>query len=432
MHALRSPRNPLKPEKWTSPPPAAKVPTVQRFKPLARFIKSARLQRDLGSTRALAKAAGMSHSYVATIERAEIRPGWKTAERLMKALRLAPEERDEFARLWAAAGTPKAVEESTRGVNFPQILRWRHAPACLLDLPHSMPPTAYADPDQVLQDVVTAVDALLGWAAVATGRAPSLDDMRAAVETARAEAHGPTPSFVGNEMPAEWREGICVQRAIVHRVRAHLFSSAADTRATTGMLAGWAYVPRAGQHPRDALHARFQDKNLDAALSVAGIDPQEIAALHAELIVAHYWHGLQLLDVLGDQAATGWCALSPGRECLLATRGLLSLDLSEAASRLYPAGDAQPADGQAFDDLAHQCRHARFHARVFDQPRAAESLLLLPASAKAPLLEKIAELERVLAPPATEFGVEVYGDPLSGLAAKPRPRRARAARQRGR
>lgn len=366
--------------------------------------------------------AGLAESHVGKFERGDCRPRWKTAQALMKALQLTLGEREEFIRLWSAAGTPAAAQPATRALDRPEIVRWRHLPAQLFDLPHKTTPAPYCDPDRVLEEVVLALDPLLCWVAVATGGGPPLDVVQAAVTAARADAHGATPSVVRRAMDPADREAAAVQAALPQCVRGHLFATAAATSATLSLLAGWAYVLRPGAYPADALFVRFSRPNLHARYGVAGIAAAEVAGVSRTLLVAHYWDALGLAGELGEPS-TDRDLIADVAEYSTHARELLKLSADEAAQRLYPNGADQPADGAAFDELAYRVRHARFRARLFDLPALALDLLGLPSpDSRAALLAKCDELAEPLARAAAEFDVDQV-DPLAGL---PRPRRKRS------
>ena len=393
---------------------------------LGRWLRKTRREKGFSSAAALARAARLpSVNHVAILERGEYRPRWKTAERLMKALRLTPEEREEFTRLWTVAGTPEAAQAVTRALELPQVIRWRHLPAHLFDLPHSTPPAAYCDPDRVLEEVVSALDPLLCWVAVASGQAPLLDAVRAAVQAARVESDASKPSFVYTGMPAAWRELARVQRAIPHCVRAHLFGSATATAGILKTLSGWAYLPRAGAHPADAVFVRLTASALDERYGVHGIAAAEIAGVHRMLLLAHYWAQLGLEAELGPPTADSDIVLQV--QGYSAVRTLLKLTADDALRQLYPDGLDRPASGQAYDELAFQVRHARFRTRLFDAPALAlDTLGLLSAEDRADVLRKCDELSAPLARAAREFGVD-QTDPLAQLPAPTRRRRHRSS-----
>lgn len=293
-------------------------------------LRRKRQERGFPSARAFALHARLSDSHVGKFERGEYRPRWKTAQRLIKALRLTTQERDEFTRLWATAGTPRAAQAAAGGLPIPGLSMWKHLPGLLFQtVQHGEPELWTYDPDAVLNDVVRGAASLLTWASLRqTGPDESeSDQLRRLAETAFRRSLEHAKILAG----AGWSEQDAAADAmsILPSVRrAQVFSSARSTRALVGLIDWWQYD--GGLLPEDlfaepTLTIMFKPSTSDR-LSLSVIPVDLVVDAHEALIAHRLWRDLGLADRL---PLAGLC------------RQARRLNLSESIAFLF---EREPAD----------------------------------------------------------------------------------------
>lgn len=206
---------------------------MSTLRAFGRYLRSTRQSRGYQSARAFALDAGLSDSHVGKFERGEHRPRWKTAQRIMKALKLSPAEREEFKRHWAAAGTPETVQAATVGPAIPGLAVWKHLPEALWKLPHEIaggpPPVA----DRALQGIVPAAAAVLGYLAA--------EDESAEAQLAELDAQVEHIAALEVPFPPNDKAAYALSAGLVERWHRFVFGSQRAASRHARRFASWRY-----------------------------------------------------------------------------------------------------------------------------------------------------------------------------------------------
>lgn len=274
-----------------------------RYDAVAKFIRQTREAKSLGSTRALAKRAGVSHSYVATLERGEVRPGWATARRLMRALDLNPQEAEEFTRLWTAAGTPAPAREVAAGPAVPGLVIWRHLPELLYRIEHSVTGVAPTNPDSVIRSLVPAACGMLSYLALTSP--PDDDAIKTLVGTARAALEDRRRADAAGEISRIFGPSYWVSARLLTAWHSVLFERRRNALRTASLLSSWRFDSGLSTKGHLTLTAREPS----SADSVVRVDSDSIASVHEALCLSKLFQIVQrdVPELAGESADLSCC-----------------------------------------------------------------------------------------------------------------------------
>lgn len=270
---------------------------------LGVWIRNCRHSKGIRSAAALSRKAGLGLNHVATFERGLFRPRWETVLKLADALELAPDEREEFFRVWAIAGQPDDVREA---MALPGTVLWKHAQD-IMQINHRLARPFWIDPDQVTFDIIRAFGALLAWVALAdkplsgAGRdrlQKAIDDEwnRLAHPPADQQHYAITPEFKARSdfarssflmaLPTLWRQ--------------HRFAQPKTARRYIQAVAEWRYQPGWLPELQRLMSIQFKPSSRFAVWSVPyHVDVESVIHVHEAMVAYTLWEDLALAERLG-------------------------------------------------------------------------------------------------------------------------------------
>jgi len=271
---------------------------MARYKLAAEWLRRKREERGFASRAALARKAGLATSHIATIERGEIRPRSTTEARIARALRLSRQEREEFRRLIAIDGTPRAAKDALTAPQVPDVAVWRYLPRALYDVHHDYQGLVPANPDRVIEVLVPAAASLLAWQAIAAQ--PPAKRERARLLSLLRTYCTQAPSAKGTRINREvdrllfGSDAEIVSATLPYLWRRILFSTPQSTRRRVSRLSHWTYATHISLITEDSLTLNFKHKDADASWGVEKVSAELIARLHDALTLHRFWFELGL------------------------------------------------------------------------------------------------------------------------------------------
>jgi len=228
-------------------------------------------------------------------ERGEVRPRWRTAERLADALNLAGIERDEFLRQVDAAGKPSRVQAAIAGPTL-----WRHLPTILLnDVEHD--PVALFGPDdeELTVDLARGIGSLLGWLVFAKAWPVRAERKRVQLAATRIfhrclELAREYPNLGWSNETAAYN----VASALPVLWRNELFGRRPTTVRSAALIHRWSYSRR-GPRGSPCLDVLLKDQVLDHDYSFNQAGPEMVANVHDSMVAYRLWIDLELTRSLG-------------------------------------------------------------------------------------------------------------------------------------
>lgn len=326
----------------------------------------------------LSRRAGFSINYVRMIEKGIFSPQPDAVEKLAEALELTGEERTAFFRSYDSSRTPKTIRDAAGREPVPGLALWSWLPPLLWAVPHREVTPLYADPDQVLIDVVRSAASLLSWVALADRGPTARHKSQLLKLQADAQAAAPTVTprivvsggvFIEDEPDPE----AFVWVALPRYWRQILLGSERTARDLVGRLARWDYQPPTKAAPlRRALSFDFKDAQLQSRYGVRCIAPRDVATLHDAMVT---WRLLEALDWNNPLSLPVLHGSRIGERVRL----FLKADDAELQRRLTLPDPAPAAQGvgefiRRINVWARRANFARFASRVFDCKLAADDL----------------------------------------------------------
>lgn len=336
------------------------------FRSIGEFLRKLRLEKGIQSAAELGRRAKLGASHIAMFERGDVRPRWKTAEKLARALKLTAAERADFFRIIDAAGKPETVRKATSSWLPAEATIWKDLPALLMELPHTVWLGSWGDPEGMLSDVVQACASLLTRMILdmeplrPADRVSFREELQQIVRTAQ-------QSEFFRDAIIKVEPWLIAARAIPCTFRNRILGNLESARTLAHHIAEWSFFEGAELVPKPNMSIRLLDCDLQERWGVDTIEPIEVSRLHDAMTVHWLWGKTELSTVFGPLIFNPFLRRSGLGKSI---RNLMEFDVSMVRNYVDTGATSPDPDGWTVGlcEFWNIVEQSEFSVRAFDDP----------------------------------------------------------------